>query len=212
MNEKKHYKIEDIIKINNFTYELKHLETTFDLEKYNLEVNLDYVDSFLEVQNKVINLPIELNTTMTEQLTANITKLDIITVKNNGIDLDITLDIEVVEIESAKEEIKEIYQQELTEKMGQREDEIIEEKEELVEEIIEEKECNIFEIKTCENNDDETLEFSFLNNLKCDYAKYKVLSLDDSSLDKISAKYNLPMDLLYDAKKSNNKVIVYDKE
>ncbi len=194
--EKKYYKISDIVKINNFSYELKHIETTFDQEKYNLEISLNYVDSFLEEKSKEITLPIELATTMTEQLTAKINNLDIKIVKNNGVDIDISFDIEVFKIEEEKEEIKEIYQQELEEKLEhQRVDEV----------IIEEEKMEIIVIE-------EETKSNFLDNLKSDYAKYKVLTLEDSSLDKISAKYNLSINFLYDAKKANNKVIVHDKE
>ena len=82
-------------------------------------------------------------------------------------------------------------------------------REELIEEVIEEldDEINPVIINSSESRDE-----SLFGNLKSEYAKYKIITLDDSSLDKISAKYNLSINYLYDAKKNNNKVIVYDKE
>lgn len=202
VNEKKHYKIENINKLDEFKYEFKHLETTFDLEKYVLEVEFCYIDSVMKKEIKIINLPVELATTMTEQLTATVKKVDLL-MKNQGVELDLTLDIEVEEIETneeVKEEIKEIYQQELEDKMSTRDTKIIEE------ELTVEEEKSIIKTEISE------MKFDINSNLKTDYAMYKILSLDEASLDKISVKYNLPMDYLYEAKKNKNKVIVYVKE
>ncbi len=203
VSEKKFYKIENISKVLDIEYELKHLETTFDLEKYDLEINLKYEDINVEEQSLNVVMPIELATSMTEQLFATINNLEVKLVNNDGIELDITLDIEVIEIDIDKEEIHEIYQAELEAKLQERE-EIV------VEEIVEQNETiePIMTINTAQDNNSDNL----FSNLKTEYVKYKVISLDENSLDKISVKYNLALDYLYNLKKINNKVIVYDKE
>lgn len=199
VSEKKYFEIFDIIEIKNYEYEFTHLETTFEFERYNLDVTVEFVDSSLDERIRKFNLPIELNTTMTEQLTAEIKNLQIEINKNEGIYLIFKLDVEVIEIntlnEEIKEEIKETYQYELEEKLEHREEEIIEEI--VVNDLI----------VTKDKSDD-----FILKNLKNDYVKYKVLSLDENSLDKISAKYNLPISYLFDLKKDNKKAIIYDKE
>ena len=198
VSEKKYFKIEDILKINNYEFEFKHLETTFELERYTLDLTLEYVDSLLEEQIKVLNIPVELTTTMTEQLHADIIDLNVDVLKT-GINVNFKLGVEVLMIESdieeVKDEIKEIYQQELEEHLEQREETV-------------ENDEDVIPLKT------ETYESNcnFLKDLRVDYVRYKVLTLDDNSLDKISAKYNLPLTYLFSLKKECNKVIVYDKE
>ena len=44
------------------------------------------------------------------------------------------------------------------------------------------------------------------------YSKYKVINLAEENLDKISAKYKLSIEYLYELKRSNTKVIVHDNE
>ena len=202
VNEKKFYKIEDISNIKDFSYQLIHLESTVEFEKYMLEVNLKYLDKSLNEMEKEFDFPIDLNTTLTEQLSAKINKIDVEIIKDKGIELDISLDIETIIIDEIKDEIKENYQLEMEVKLEKQ-------REELIEEVIEEldDEINPVIINSSESSDE-----SLFGNLKSEYAKYKIITLDDSSLDKISAKYNLSINYLYDAKKNNNKVIVYDKE
>lgn len=202
VNEKKFYKIEDISNINDFSYQLIHLESTVEFEKYMLEVSLKYLDKSLNEIEKEFDFPIDLNTTLTEQLSAKINKIDVEIIKDKGIELDISLDIETIIIDETKDEIKENYQLEMEVKLEKQ-------REELIEEVIEEldDEINPVIINSSESRDE-----SLFGNLKSEYVKYKIITLDDSSLDKISAKYNLSINYLYDAKKNNNKVIVYDKE
>ena len=202
VNEKKFYKIEDISNVKDFLYQLIHLESTVEFEKYMLEVSLKYLDKSLKEIEKEFDFPIDLNTTLTEQLSAKINKIDVEIIKDKGIELDISLDIETVIIDDVKEEIKENYQSEMLEKLEKQ-------REELIEEVIEELDD---EINSVIINSSESRDESLFGNLKSEYAKYKIITLDDSSLDKISAKYNLSINYLYDAKKNNNKVIVYDKE
>lgn len=210
VTDKKFYKIDDIVKIEDFKYEFRHLETTFDLEKYVLDVDVFFLNSLDESNKKMLSLPVELATTMTEQLTADVKFLEI-SVQKNGIELEFTLDIDVLDIndnEEIKEEIKDNYQHELEEKMQTREDELnsaemndnVKEDEEKVD-IVEKN--NIIKI------DEEEGKFDLLSMLKTKYEMYKIISLDEGSLDKISAKYNLSIDYLYEMKKSNNKVIVH---
>ena len=202
VNEKKFYKIEDISNIKDFSYQLNHLESTVEFEKYMLEVTLKYLDKSLNEIEKEFDFPIDLNTTLTEQLSAKINKIDVEILKDKGVELDISLDIETIIIDEVKEEIKENYQLEMLEKLEKQ-------REEVADVVIEELEN---EINPVIINSSESGVESLFGNLKSEYAKYKIITLDDSSLDKISAKYNLSINYLYDAKKNNNKVIVYDKE
>ena len=202
VNEKKFFKIEDISNIKDFSYQLIHLESTVEFEKYMLEVTLKYLDKSLIEIEKEFDFPIDLNTTLTEQLSAKINKIDVEILKDKGVELDISLDIETIIIDEVKEEIKENYQLEMLEKLEKQ-------REEVADVVIEELEN---EINPVIINSNESGDESLFGNLKSEYAKYKIITLDDSSLDKISAKYNLSINYLYDAKKNNNKVIVYDKE
>ena len=81
----------------------------------------------------------------------------------------------------------------------------LEEKLQLRDEEVEDKKEEIALNIGCDEND------SFLN-LKTDFIRCKVINLDDNNLDKLSKKYNLSMDYLFNLKKSNNKLIVYDKD
>ena len=202
VNEKKFYNIEDISNIKDFSYQLIHLESTVEFEKYMLEVTLKYLDKSLNEIEKEFDFPIDLNTTLTEQLSAKINKIDVEIIKDKGIELDISLDIETIIIDEIKDEIKENYQLEMEVKLEKQ-------REELIEEVIEELDDEISPVII---NSSESRDESLFGNLKSEYVKYKIITLDDSSLDKISAKYNLSINYLYDAKKNNNKVIVYDKE
>lgn len=202
VNEKKFFKIEDISNIKDFSYQLIHLESTVEFEKYMLEVTLKYLDKSLNEIEKEFDFPIDLNTTLTEQLSAKINKIDVEILKDKGVELDISLDIETIIIDEVKEEIKENYQLEMLEKLEKQREEVADV---VIEEL--ENEINPVIINSSESGDE-----SLFGNLKSEYAKYKIITLDDSSLDKISAKYNLSINYLYDAKKNNNKVIVYDKE
>lgn len=203
VNEKKFYKIDMISKIIEYKCELKHLDTTFDFEKYELCIILMYIDANLEEKQLNISIPIELTTSMTEQLTATIKNVDVKLVKDD-IEIDMTLDIEVVEIEPSKEEIHDNYQAELEVKLQEREEALIEEI------IIEDEKVEDAVMTISSDTSDE--KNNFFINLKTEYIKYKILNLDDLSLDKISAKYNLSLEYLYNLKKQNNKVIVHDKE
>ena len=200
VKEKKFYEVSNIKKIENYQAVLKHLETTFDLEKYLLEIDFFYVD--LNDLNQVVkySLPIDFNTTMTEQLEAKLLSVKVSEEENKGINIMFELEVEVSEIadepmdiEVDKQEIKETYQQELEEKFCERE------------EVVTENPVNVMVDVSSNENDD------FLK-LNTTYIKYKVINLDEISLDKISVKYNIPMDKLYNLKTSKNKLIVYDKE
>ena len=131
--------------------------------------------------------------------------VDLKHIENEGVELDITLDIEITEFETEnKEEIHDSYQAELEVKLQERCDCVLESIE-----LNEEKENDTsMTISTNTNNDSSDL----FANLKVSYIKYRVLNLEENSLDKISAKYNLPLDYLYNLKKTNSKVIVHDKE
>lgn len=205
VNEKKMYEVLDINNIKDYIYELKHLQTTFELEKYALEINLVYEDLQLEEKKENIILPIDLTTTMTEQLFANVKNVELNLIKGNGVEIDITLEVEVIEFDKeSKEEIHESYQSELEVKLQERCDCVVEDIPLSKEEIID----TTMTIGT--NEIDNSLDF--FSGLKTSYDKYRVLNLEENSLDKISAKYNLPLDYLYKLKKTNSKVIVHDKE
>ena len=205
VNEKKIYDVLDISNIEEYNYELKHLETTFELEKYVLEINLVYKDLQLEEKKEIIILPIDLTTTMTEQLNAIVKNVHLNLIKGSGVEVDMTLEIEVIEFENDnKEEIHEIYQAELEAKLQERCDCTIEDVSLPKEEIID----TTMTIGTNAGADSP----NFFSDLNTSYDKYRVLNLEENSLDKISAKYNLPLDYLYKLKKTNSKVIVHDKE
>ena len=200
VKEKKFHEVSDIKKILNYKAELKHLETTFELEKYLLDVNFFYIDFNGLERNTMCNLPIDFNTTMTEQLLAKLESLEVNAEENKGINLTFNIIVEVNEIDEEpadiiidKKEIKEIYQQELEEKINERDEVIIENNVNLV------------------VDDSVSIDYDFLS-LKTEFVKYKVINLDEVFLDKISLKYNIPIDKLYNLKNSNNKLIVYDKE
>ena len=198
VNEKKLYKVDMISKIVDYKCELKHLDTTFDFEKYELLIDLKYEEENLEIKQSKISIPVELATSMTEQLIAELRSVNIKLV-NDDIEVEMKLDIDVIEIEPSKEEIHDNYQAELEVKLQEREA--------MVEDELEIKDT-VMTITNCNANDEKNI----FTNLKNDYVKYKILNLDENSLDKISAKYNLSLDYLYNLKKQNNKVIVYDKE
>lgn len=196
VKEKKFYELKDLKNILNYEYNLKHLETTFDLEKYLLVLMISYEKNNGDILEKEIQFPIEFNTSMTEQLTTTVKNIDIKHIENSGIEIVFEFDVNIEnitsnDIEPDKKEIKEIYQQELEEILTERV------------EVVEEKE----NIKLLENDEDD----SFLN-LKTDFVKFKVINLEEQSIDKISAKYNISIEHLFELKKSNNKLIVYDKE
>lgn len=198
VKEKKFFELKNIKKVLKFDYNLRHVETTFDLEKYVLELVLLYEDINEEKIEEEIELPIEFNTSMTEQLSADVKDIDIKTIEGNGVEICFEFLIKIdninsTEKEEEKQEIKEIYQQELEDKLQLRDEEVEVKKEEIL--------LNI----GCDEND------SFLN-LKTDFIRCKVINLDDNNLDKLSEKYNFSMDYLFNLKKSNNKLIVYDKD
>lgn len=200
VKEKKFYEHNGVKNIVEYNYLFKHLETTFDLEKFLLELKVKIENKNNEIIDKEFNLPIEFNTSMTEQLTANLIKVEAFVEEDKGINFEIYLEISIEEISNEnedlvieKQEIKEIYQKELEEKLESRE---------------EETESKIEIILDMEEYNDEGL----FTNLKTDFVRYKIINLDDNSLDKISVKYGLSMNYLYDLKNSKSKLIVYDKE
>lgn len=202
VNEKKFFPINDISIINSFNYDFNHIETTIDLEKYELLIELEYQDIDNKEYIKNIKYPIQIPTNITENLTANLTKVLCDIKGNEGVEVEVFLELEVMSFTDEKEEIKEEYQQELEEKLSVRETEIIE--------SIETISTDDSEAKIMVNSDIESGVFDISKLLKTDYIKCKILTLDERNLDKISLEYNLSMEYLYEQKKQNNKVIVYD--
>lgn len=202
VNEKKFFPINDISIINSFNYDFNHIETTIDLEKYELLIELEYQDIDNKEYIKNIKYPIQIPTNITENLTANLTKVLCDIKGNEGVEVEVFLELEVMSFTDEKEEIKEEYQQELEEKLSVREVEIIE--------SIETISTDDSEAKIMVNSDIESGVFDISKLLKTDYIKCKILTLDERNLDKISLEYNLSMEYLYEQKKQNNKVIVYD--
>ena len=199
VKEKKFHEIIGIKKILDYEALLKHLETTFELEKYLLEVKLSYVDIDNKEELNTLNLPIDFDTSMTEQVSANLNSVEFTVDENKGVNIIFNINVIVEEIENnnidiieEKKEIKETYQQELEEIINIREDTM-------------DNKVNVIVENSAEDN------YNFLN-LSTTYIKYKVINLDENSLDKISIKYNISMEKLYNIKNSNNKLIVYDKE
>lgn len=197
VKEKKYYNIEGINKITNYDYYFEHVETTFDLEKYQIVLEITYENNFDKLEEKEIVIPVDFTTSMTEQLEAIVKDINVFVDDGKGIVIEMNVEINVESIEEDKQEIKEIYQQELVEKLSEREE---------IVEIVEEEPIN----KILESA--EKIEYSLLDNLNNEFVKYKIINLDENSLDKISVKYNLSMEYLYNAKKNSGKIIVYDKE
>ena len=117
VKEKKFFELKNIKKVLKFDYNFRYVETTFDLEKYVLELVLLYEDINEEKIEEEIELPIEFNTSMTEQLSADVKDIDIKTIEGNGVEICFEFSINInnitsTEKEEEKQEIKEIYQQE----------------------------------------------------------------------------------------------------
>ena len=149
-------------------------------------------------------MPIELNTRPLEELEVNVDKIILEIVEEKGIELEFFLNVKITE--SMHEIIKEEYQEELVESLSR--DEIIEEIIVDREEVLEEQDDGINVIEAIEE-----VGFDLCKLLKTTYQKYKMLVLsDESSFDKISLKYNIPIDNLYKMKKDGLKVLVYVKE
>ena len=182
VNETNLFEVKDIKSILNYQSELKHIETTFDFEKYLLIVVLKYIDMSDLEKEVMLELPITLNTSMTESLTAtlNESRLEIV---DDKVLCDYTLEINVIDIEE--------------------ENQIFDEKD--IEEKTEENSSNL-NVKEVTD----VIEDDFLKGLKTEYIKYKVINLAEENIDKISAKYNLSIEYLYELKRNNTKVIVHD--
>lgn len=191
VNEKKFYELKDLKEIKSFSYDFNHIETNLDYEKYLLFIEVEYLNASDEEVKLELKFPLELATNIEENLTADLINVDY-EVKEKGIEVELILDVEVITFEEEKVIIKEEYQQELEDKLSKRNEE------ELPESIVKIEENILCDTKNL---------FSFL---KTEYIKYKVLSLDEKDFDKLSLKYNLSLDFLYEKKKLNDKVIVYD--
>ena len=197
VNEKKFFSIKDLEKVNGFNYDFNHIETTFDLEKYELMIELEYQNNNEEQYIKDIKYPIELVTNITESLSATLQKVEYQVKKNDGIEVEIFLEVEVSSFEEEKENIKEDYQHELKEILNNREVDAS------AFEVVESTDANLTIESTASGI------FNIADMFKTEYAKYKVLTLEEKILDKISLEYNLSLEYLYEMKKHNNKVIVY---
>lgn len=195
--EKKFFELIDLKEISSIKRKLRHLQTTFDTENYELDIIVNYINKNDTLLEQTYIIPVELQTSMTESLTAECSKLNYVIKENKGIEFEFFIDVTVVEILEEKEEIKESYQQELEEIFLTRE--TLE-----IEEVVPEKSLLKIDVKS----DDK----SFINSLKTDFVRYKILNLDDENLNKISLKYNMSINELYEMKKHGNKVIVHDKE
>lgn len=185
VNEKEFYKVSDFKKVLDFKSSFDHIESTIEFEKYLLKLNINYLDKDDNIKDFNIELPIDLKTSMTELLKANLVNI-LVNDKEDGIEVVYNLDIIVDEINN---------------------DEVIEEN--VIEQIIkEEKNEDNLMIKAIE----EAKNLDFIDTLKTEYTVYKILNLNDENLDKISAKYNMSIEELYEKKRSNSKVIVHDKK
>ena len=171
VNEKKFYKIDDISKILDYEFQFNHLETTFELEKYELEIEVKYESLTNEEKSSKIIMPIEMATSMTEQLTATVQNVDLKYFEKEGVELNLTLDIEVLEFETEnKEEIHDSYQAELEVKLQERCECTIDNNEF----NDKQEETNALIISTNNESDSSDL----FSNLKVGYEKYRVLSLE----------------------------------
>ena len=87
VKEKKFYEVLGIKEILKTNAILKHIETTFDLEKYLLEVEIFYMDSNDSEQNINFGLPVDFATTMTEQLIAKLDSFEAELEEGKGVNL-----------------------------------------------------------------------------------------------------------------------------
>lgn len=194
VNETRFYDIKDLKDVKDYSYQLLRANTLENIAYFNLKIELIYLSITGDETNTELLLPIELNTSVMEELEVEIKRLELKVLEEKGIDLDFDLSVNIKEL--YKEEIVESYQQELIENLPRNEEIIEEQKEEmkLVESVID-TEFNLF---------------SFLINT---YQKYKVIILkEEETFDKISAKYKIPLDKLYVMKKEGNRVITCDEE
>jgi hypothetical protein len=204
VSESRFYEVKDIKEIKKHSYSLLKINTEDNILYFNLKVMVDYLDINNEEKNKELIMPIELNTRPLEELEVNVDKIILEIVEEKGIELEFFLNVKITE--SMHEIIKEEYQEELVESLSR--DEIIEEIIVDREEVLEEKDDGINVIEAIEEAG-----FDLCKLLKTTYQKYKMLVLsDESSFDKISLKYNIPIDNLYKMKKDGLKVLVYVKE
>ena len=188
VNEKKHYTVLDLKKVSDYKTSFDHVETTFDFERYLLKLTINYFDVNDEMKEFIIELPLDLKTSMTENLTANLKQVEVKEI-DEGIDVTYILDIEVSEIDSIEDEVCTL--------------------EAPTEDIrIESDEKENLTIKEAKESKD----LGFISSLKTEYTKYKIINLAEENLDKIGAKYNLSIEYLYEKKRSNSKVIVHDNE
>ena len=204
VSESRFYEVKDIKEIKKHSYSLLKINTEDNILYFNLKVMVDYLDINNEEKNKELIMPIELNTRPLEELEVNVDKIILEIVEEKGIELEFFLNVKITE--SMHEIIKEEYQEELVESLSR--DEIIEEIIVDREEVLEEQDDGINVIEAIEE-----VGFDLCKLLKTTYQKYKMLVLsDESSFDKISLKYNIPIDNLYKMKKDGLKVLVYVKE
>ena len=194
VNETRFYDIKDLKDVKNYSYQLLRANTIENIAYFNLKVELLYLSINGKETNTELLLPIELNTSVMEELEVEIKRLELKALEEKGVDLDFDLKVNIKEL--YKEEIVESYQQELIENLPRDEEIIIDHKEEikLVDSVID-TEFNLY---------------SFLIN---SYQKYKVIILkEEETFDKISTKYKIPVDKLYTMKKEGDRVITCDEE
>ena len=93
VKEKKFHEIIGIKKILDYEALLKHLETTFELEKYLLEIKLSYVGIDNKEESNTFNLPIDFDTSMTEQVSANLNSVEFTVEENKGVNIIFNINV-----------------------------------------------------------------------------------------------------------------------
>ena len=118
VNENNLFEVKDIKGILDYNALLKHIETTFDFEKYLFTIILKYIDNSDLEKEVTLELPINLNTSMTETLTA-ILKDSRLEIVDDKVLCDYTLEINVIEIEEENqifEEENQTFEEEIKNK------------------------------------------------------------------------------------------------
>ena len=198
VSETRFYDLLGIKEVSKYSYTLFRINNEDNIVYFNLKVELEYIDINNEHKKDELLMPIEFNIRPEETLDVDVNKINLSVVLEKGVELEFFLDVKITE--SIQEQIKEEYQEILIESLDR---EIVGEN--TIESPIE-NEFNLVE------NIEQT-PFDLKNILKNDYQKYKMLPLnDETTFNKISLKYNIPLEELYRLKKEGLKVLVYAKE
>ena len=183
IDDTRFYEIKDIKEVISHDFMLSFNNKNNCVASYLLEVDLTYLDNNDSERLVRIKLPVELNTTDDEKMEVSVKSLNIDLVANKGINLVFDLSIEL-------------------------EDDVIVDNTPL-EAFIDAR--SIEEVVLEESVERVIKEKSLFDFVKDSYCSYKVINIDMDNIEKISLKYNIPIEKLIKDKNNGGKTIVYDK-